>query len=127
MNQNPEDFLRNYGLALATQNWEAVSPLIREDACVTFSSGSFYVGKTEIQQAFERNFGSIQDEKYLISDIHWVTKSRDYAICIYAFEWHGIINGKLSSGSGRGTSVLICEKGKWFLLSEHLGPNATAR
>lgn len=124
MNQHPEDFLKAYEIALATQKWQSVSPLIHERACVTFSNGSFYIGKAEVQRAFERNFALIQDEKYSISDIHWVSKTEDYAVCLYTFHWHGLINGKSANGSGRGTAVLVNEKGKWLLLSEHLGPNA---
>jgi ketosteroid isomerase-like protein len=123
MPQNPEEFLKAYETALATQDWQTVSPLIHEKACVTFSDGSVYMGKAEVQRAFERNFSLIQDEKYAISDIYWVQKTQDFAVCLFAFHWQGVIQGKPASGSGRGTSFLVYEKGKWFLISEHLCPN----
>jgi ketosteroid isomerase-like protein len=116
--------LKSYELALATQDWQSVAPLIHEDACVTFSNGSFFKGKAEVQQAFEKNFALIKEEKYSIADIYWVRKTEDYAVCLYIFHWHGLINGEPASGSGRGTSVLVNEKGTWLLLTEHLGPNA---
>ena len=118
----PEDFLESYEAALATQDWQSVSPFIHRDACVTFSNGNFFRSKADVQQAYEKNFALIQDEKYSIFDIHWVRKTEQYAVCIYAFRWHGLINGEQTSGSGRGTSTIIKEKGKWLLLAEHLGP-----
>ena len=120
----PEDFLSSYESALAAQDWGYVSPLIHEDACVTFSNGQVLRGKGAIQGAFEKNFALIQDEQYAISDIRWVKKTAEFAVCLYTFHWSGLINGESASGSGRGTSVLVWERGKWFLLTEHLGPKA---
>jgi ketosteroid isomerase-like protein len=119
---NPAEFMKSYESALATQDWDAVAPLIHEDACVTFSSGDYFKGKTEIRQAFERNFSLIQDERYSISEVHWVSRSEDFAVCVYAFRWEGLIQGEPASGAGRGTSILIAEGGRWSLLAEHLGP-----
>lgn len=119
----PDEFLKNYERALSTQQWSIVAPLIHEDACVTFSDGTFR-GKAAVQQVFERTFGLIEDETYAISNLHWVRKSVDYAVCQFEFRWSGLIDGEQSSGSGRGTSVLIKENGRWQLLTEHLGPNA---
>jgi len=45
-------------------------------------------------------------------------------VCIYTFGWQGMINGKPVSGSGRGTTMIVKENGKWSLLTEHLGPIA---
>lgn len=119
---SPEEFLKSYEVALATQDWQSVSPLIHEDACVTFSDGSFHKGKAEIQRAFEKNFALIQEEQYSITGAHWVKVTDSFAVCAYAFHWNGLIHGKPASGSGRGTSVLVNEKGKWSILIEHLGP-----
>jgi ketosteroid isomerase-like protein len=118
----PEEFLGRYELALATQDWVSVAPLIHDDACVTFSNGAYYQGKAEVQKAFEKNFGLIQEEKYSIYDICWIKKTDRFAVCTYCFHWQGLIRGEPASGSGRGTSILIKEKGKWLLLVEHLGP-----
>ena len=121
---SPEQFLREYAAALATQDWQAVSPYVHEDACVTFSTGDFYRGKAEVQKAYERNFELIQDEAYSMFDVHWVRKTEHYAVCIYAFRWQGLIQGKPARGAGRGTATIIREHGKWILLAEHLGPTA---
>lgn len=119
----PEEFIEKYAAALATQDWQYVSPFVHEDACVTFSDGNYFKGKAEVQQAYEKNFRLIQDEDYSIFDVHWVCKTEKYAVYIFGFHWQGLINGKMASGSGRGTSVIICEDKNWELLSEHLGPS----
>ena len=121
---NLEQFIEGYGAALATQDWQSVSPYIHPDACVTFSDGGFFQGKAEVQKAFERNFSLIQDEKYSIVDLHWVFRSEQFAVCTYGFRWHGTIKRQEASGAGRGTSAIIRESGRWYLLAEHLGPAA---
>jgi ketosteroid isomerase-like protein len=119
---SPEQFIEGYEAALATQDWQAVSPYIHKDACVTFSNGEFFRGKAEVQKAYERNFELIQDEKYSISELHWVRRTEQYSVCIYAFRWQGFIKGEPARGSGRGTATIIKENGRWYLLAEHLGP-----
>ncbi len=120
---SPEQFIEGYEAALATQDWQAVSPYIHEDACVTFSNGDYFQGKAEVQKAYERNFKLIQNEQYAIFDLHWVRKSEQFAVCIYAFRWQGLIRGEQARGAGRGTATMIMENGRWHLLAEHLGPS----
>lgn len=119
---NPEEYIKNYEQALATQDWSQVEPLIHEDACVTFSNGAVHKGRTEVRKAFEKNFSLIKDETYVITNVHWVLRSLETAVYLFDFNWNGIINDQPASGSGRGTSVLIKENDKWKLLVEHLGP-----
>ena len=66
----PEEFVEEYEAALATQDWRYVSPLIHQNACVTFSTGEAFIGKPEVQKAYERNFAMIESEKYNIADLH---------------------------------------------------------
>lgn len=123
----PESFIKKYGAALATQDWQQVDPLVYPDACVTFSSGAVHVGKTAVRQAFERNFSLIQDETYAIENVHWVMKGEDTAVYLFTFHWSGIINGKPASGAGTGSAVIINGANGWQLLVEHLGPKADER
>ena len=118
----PEDFIHAYEQALASQDWEQVEPLIHPDACVTFSNGTVHKGKALVQKAFESNFSLIRDEKYSMTNVHWVLKNAETAVYMFDFNWSGIINDKPASGGGRGTSVLIKVGDKWQLLVEHLGP-----
>ena len=121
---SPEEFIKQYEAALATQNWQQVDPLIHPEACVTFSSGSVHKGKEAVRQAFESNFAAIQDETYAIENVHWVTKGGDTAVYLFTFHWSGIINGEPANGAGTGSSVLIKGLDGWQLLVEHLGPKA---
>ena len=120
---NPDDFLRQYEAALATQDWERVEPLMHPDVCVTFNDGT-YRGRAEVGRAFSRTFALIQDERYVITNLHWVIRDDAYAVFIFHFNWSGTIDGQPASGVGRGTSVLKNEGGRWLLVAEHLGPHA---
>ncbi len=118
-----EDFIPLYEQAIATQDWAAVDPLIHENACVTFSTGTVHVGKPAVRRAFEQNFSAIADEEYRISNVHWVQRGADVAVYLFDFNWTGRINGRAASGSGRGTCVLRrTDEMGWRLLVEHLGP-----
>ncbi len=121
---NPEAFIKQYEAALAAQDWQQVAPLVHPDACVTFSSGAVHVGKTAVQQAFERNFSLIQDETYKIENVHWVKKGADTAVYLFTFHWTGLINGKSASGAGTGSAALVNGENGWQLVVEHLGPRA---
>ncbi|MEZ5064525.1 MAG: nuclear transport factor 2 family protein [bacterium] len=103
----PEDFVRAYEAALATQDWRIVSPLIHEDASVTFSDGSVHRGKDAVRAAYERNFRAIESEEYRISNVHWLPRSQDFAAYQFDFEWRGIVQGQVMGGRGRGTCVLL--------------------
>lgn len=119
----PANLMKAYEEALASQNWANVAPLLHPNVCVTFSSGTFK-GKENVRQVFEKNFELIKDEKYSISNMHWVIE-QGMAICLYIFSWSGLMNGQPASGQGRGTSVLIEADGVWQIIAEHLGPNAS--
>lgn len=120
----PEEFVIAYEAALATQDWQAVAPLMHGDACVTFSSGAVHKGLDAVKKAFESNFAAISCEKYKVSNLHWVSQNSTQAIYLFDFDWSGILNGEPASGGGRGTSVLVNETGTWQLITEHLGPRA---
>ncbi|NVK73436.1 nuclear transport factor 2 family protein [Marinomonas sp. CT5] len=120
----PQETLKQYEQALATQSWDAVEPLMHNDVCVTFLNGTFK-GLEEVKSVFVTNFASIQEEQYEISNTHWVYTSNTNAVCLYDFSWRGMIDGEWCSGGGRGTSVLIFEGHQWKIITEHLGPYAS--
>lgn len=119
---HPEEFIISYEAALASQNWDNVEPLVHANACVTFSNGTVHKGLKAIKVACTNNFSLIKDEKYFITDVHWVVKDKEFAVYLFNFNWSGLIDGQQASGSGRGSTTLIFENGKWLLVSEHLGP-----
>ena len=118
----PNEFIRHYEQALATQRWEAVEPLMHRDVCVTFSNGAVHCGMEAVKGAYSANFAAIQDEEYRISNVHWVASGEEFAVYLFEFDWSGRIDGREVSGGGRGTSVLVRQNGEWKLLAEHLGP-----
>ncbi|MBC8311540.1 MAG: nuclear transport factor 2 family protein [Candidatus Marinimicrobia bacterium] len=102
--KNPEEFIKKYEVAIATQKWNNISPLIHENASVTFTEDTFH-GKPNVKGAFEKTFKLIQDETYLVSNINWIKQNDKLAIFTFNYKWSGIINGQRAEGSGRGTSV----------------------
>ncbi|GAB1857664.1 hypothetical protein MHTCC0001_25010 [Flavobacteriaceae bacterium MHTCC 0001] len=121
-NMNPEAFIKLYEMALGTQDWNLVEPLVAENVSVTFSNGTTYIGKENVKKAFEKNFSLIKNEVYAVKNIRWLVKDEKYAVYIFEFNWTGVVNGKSVSGQGIGTSVLMKEDNiKWKLLVEHLG------
>lgn len=117
----PETFIQQYETALASQNWSEVAPLVHKNVSVTFSDGSRHIGQDQVQKAFEQNFSLIENEDYKMENIHWLHSSAEMAVYLFDFSWKGLVRGKMASGQGTGTSVLINEEGKWYLLCEHLG------
>lgn len=115
-------FVKAYEAALHTNDWVIVAPLIHEDACVTFSDGRTLVGKAAVRAAYERNFASIKDDTFAVSDVHWVGRAEGHAVYTFAFAWTGVVDGKPTGGKGRGTAVIVRHEGRWQLLAEHLGP-----
>jgi hypothetical protein len=120
---SPQAFIAAYEMALATQTWEKVAPLIHEQCVATFGEGTF-IGKVEVESAFRETFSLISEEKYTISNIHWIQETDNFAAFIFQYSWSGIVDHKFTSGSGRGTSILTNENGRWQLICEHLGPAA---
>ena len=115
-------FVMAYKEALDTNAWAAVSPLVHEDACVTFSDGRTLVGKAAVLAGYERNFAAIKDDTYAVSDVHWVSQAEDHAVYTFAFACTGMVDGKPAGGRGRGTAVIVRHEGGWQLMAEHLGP-----
>ena len=120
----PDDFIRSYEAALATQDWSQVEPLIHEEACVTFSNGTLHKGKEAVRAAFEGNFRAIKNEHYRISNVHWVLRAPRVAAYLFEFHWTGVIRGEPASGDGRGSCLLAREGSRWQMLMEQLSPRA---
>ncbi len=120
---SPENFMEKYKAALASQNWDNVSPLMHDDACMTFSNGTFK-SKDAVKRIFKQNFSSIEDETYVVSNIYWLHRGKESAVCLFDFKWSDFSAGEVISGAGRGTSVLLNTAEGWKLLTEHLGPEA---
>jgi ketosteroid isomerase-like protein len=112
-------FMTRYERANNSHDITRVAPMIDEGATYWFSDGS-HRGHSEITAAIERTFSTIQDEVYEIKDLDWVVTAPDHAVCRYSFSWTGIVDGRPSSGQGRGTNVIVKRGGSWKMQHEHL-------
>lgn len=119
MNDTADEFMAEYIRRTNTHQFDAVAPLIAEDAVFWFSSGS-YRGVSAIRAAFERTWSMIQDEDYVIAGLEWLTVDDKSATCIYTFRWRGRIDGADREGSGRGTTILRRDGRQWLIVHEHL-------
>ncbi len=118
-----EEFVTDYEMALASQQWNRVAPLLHSEVCVTFSNGSVHKGLEAVRQAYEKNFSLIENEEYKMQELFWVMKNDQTAVYTFSFRWKGLIQGQPASGRGRGTAVLLRHGDGWKLLAEHLGPD----
>ena len=121
---SPNEFLEQYEAATGAQDLEGTLSLIAEDAIYLFSNGTSHVGKPAIRQALASNFASIKDEIYRLNNVRWVASSDSVAVCVYEFNWSGVIDGRPASGHGRGTSAIRKVDGDWFVSHEHLSSGA---
>jgi len=122
MMNDPKALLKAYELAVNTHCFETVKPFISKDGTFWFNDGSF-LGIEQIQGAFEKTWKSIQDEKYWLTDLDWVS----YNVCFYTFNWSGLIDGKQSTGCGRGTTVVKKNGNNWQIAHEHLSAKPNKR
>jgi ketosteroid isomerase-like protein len=117
---SPDDFIRAYSSSAQTGGVDKTLSMIADDAVYWFSDGSVHVGKPAIEIVLRRNFELIKDETYLVSDVKWVAQSDEVAVCVYRYDWAGVIHGQPASGFGRGTSVIKRNGVSWLVVHEHL-------
>lgn len=102
-----------------TTDFDQVSPLIAEDAVYWFADGRFE-GIAANQEAFEKTWNTIKDEKYQLTNIRWIGVSDNLAVCTYDFHSQGLVSGRPFSASGKGTNVFLSVDGQWKIVHEHL-------
>ena len=111
--------MKRYESATNSHNFDAVAPLIAEDAVYWFTEGTFE-GHEAIRKAFESAWDTVKHEVYTISNVRWLSTSDTTAVCVYDFSWKGEIEGVKKSGGGRGTNALIKTANGWRIVHEHL-------
>lgn len=115
----PHDLLEQYEARINLHQFDAVAPLIADDAVFWFNDGSF-VGTEAIRRAFERTWAALADETYWLTDRCWVAMGQDAACCLYQFNWKATVSGRPTTGMGRGTTVLAMTADGWKIVHEHL-------
>lgn len=117
------ELLDEYVRALNTHDWKQVRPMIDDHAVFIFTEGT-YAGIRAIEDAVQRTFARIKDERYWVMNKRWSQDTATSVLCYYDFAWSGKIDGREASGGGRGTSVLHPTPAGWKVIHEHLGPAA---
>ena len=117
----PDDLMREFATRTNTHDFDAVAPLIADDAVYFFSDGT-HTGREELRRAFADTWATIRDETYGIEDVRWLARDERIAVSVYRFRWRGVVDGQEREGSGRGTSALARMEGGWRVVHEHLSP-----
>lgn len=114
-----KDVLKAYQDRINRHDFDLLTDLISPDAIFWFSDGT-HRGIAEIRTAFERTWQALADETYWLDQHEWIAVGDTAAACTYRFNWQATIDGKPSSGSGRGTTVLRRVDDRWWIVHEHL-------
>ena len=120
MMAGPREALSEYATATNNHDLQFTLNLVADEAVYWFSDASSHVGIAAIKAALESNFSAIEEEVYEISSLRWIVDTEDAGVCLYRFNWSGVIAGAAVEGSGRGTSVLTRTGEGWRILHEHL-------
>ena len=112
-------FLSAYVKATNSHDFARVAPLLLPEAVYWFNKDESQ-GTAAIRENFERTWRYLPDEVYGIENIKWLSIENNSATCIYEYTYQGTHAGKPLKGRGRGTSVLVRQKGKWRIAHEHL-------
>jgi ketosteroid isomerase-like protein len=116
---DPATFLRRYEQATNSHDPARLAPLIAADASYWFTDGSHH-GRDAVLAAIGRTFATITDETYRLEDVTWLYRGDDQAACRYRFRWSGTVDGRATSGAGRGTAILARGDDGWQVRHEHL-------
>ena len=111
--------LKAYEDRINHHDFDLLTDLIAEDATFWFSDGT-HRGIAGIRAAFEATWQALADEIYWLDQLEWIAEEDSAAACTYRFNWKATIDGKPSSGSGRGTTVLRRVDDRWWIVHEHL-------
>ena len=112
-------FMQLYIANTNTHNFNKVRPMLHQNALYWFDEKE-YSHTADIQAAFITAWQYLPDEVYIIKNLRWLSFGSNSATCIYEYEWKGTHNNKSMKGSGRGTNLLVKEKGEWKIMHEHL-------
>ena len=111
--------LAEYAQVINHHRFDAVAPLIAQDAVFWFGDGS-HVGIAAIRAALETTWRNLVDETYWVEDVRWIAEGTDAACCRYSFHWRAVVDSVPQAGSGRGTSVVARKADGWRIVHEHL-------
>lgn len=116
------DFLNRFELLAEKEDFDAIQPLIHEQAVFRFSDGDF-IGRPAIRAVFERTWkgsANVKKDRFYLSDIRVLSVDRATATATYTWHWEGRNDGQPFRIQGRGTRVLVVQDGRVQIVHEHL-------
>jgi len=115
-------FLHRFEEIAEKENFDLVEPLIHERAFFRFNDGDF-VGRQAIRAAFEKTWkgsSEVKKERFYLTDIVVLSMDHASATATYTYNWEGSQGGRQFRIQGRGTRVLVMERGQFQVIHEHL-------
>lgn len=115
------DVLEKYIAATNTHDFDNVANILHPEAVYYFSDSTCRTS-AEIRDYFEKAWQTVADEVYSATDIEWLVRSADTAVCVYRYHYEGYVDGSFVSGTGRATNVFVSSgvADNWLLIHEHL-------
>jgi ketosteroid isomerase-like protein len=113
------DLLKAYEEQINAHDFDRLVPLIAPNAVFWFSDGS-HRGFPAIRAAFERTWRLLSNDTYWLDQLDWIAEGDTAAACLYRFNWRAGHGDSPASGTGRGTTVLRQDAGRWQIVHEHL-------
>ncbi len=115
-------FLNLFEEIAEAENFDQVQDMVHDNAFFRFNDGDF-VGKQAVRGAFEKTWkgsANVRKERFYLTDIQVLSLDAASATATYTYNWEGNMDGKSFRIQGRGTRVLVVEKGRLQIIHEHL-------
>jgi ketosteroid isomerase-like protein len=120
--QSVVQFLNRFEEIAEKEDFNLLQDMIHESAFFRFNDGDFF-GRKAVQAAFEKTWKSgsgTKKERFYLSDIVVLSVDHASATATYTYNWEGSQDGRQFRIQGRGTRVLVVEKGRFQIIHEHL-------
>ena len=115
-------FLHHFEAVAMEEDFDLLHDMIDDNAVFRFNDGDF-VGREAIRRAFEKTWRgdpTVKKARMFLSDIVVLTTDQASASATYTYHWEGSQAGRTFTIQGRGTRVLVHERGQLRILHEHL-------
>ena len=115
-------FLNYFEEVAMKEDFSLLQDMIDERAYFRFNDGDF-VGRPAIKAVFEKTWRgdpTVKKARFYLSDIVVLTTDQSSATATYTYNWEGSQGGREFKIHGRGTRVLLRERGKLRIVHEHL-------
>ena len=85
-----DETIYKYKVELNNHSFAGLTPMISEE-CDFFHPTGTYHGLEEVQQGLEKGWEAIRDKIFEFSNVEWIVKSDNLAICAYTFYYSGMV------------------------------------